>query len=159
GAEAGRRPGAALARRLGAGILIGRSRLEFRASARKQRPDAISNRDTLGCFQVTKRRQKSRQDAGATGKPSDDNRLLVFAEGAAEGVGNFADRGERLDGVEDGGHQVFGGAGAALDFGESGLVFGGIAAGAESVEARDLRSFDFGVDLEGGDGASIVGLE
>jgi hypothetical protein len=35
---------------------------------------------------------------------SDHHGFLVFAEGAAEGVGNFAYGGVGFDGVEDGGH-------------------------------------------------------
>jgi hypothetical protein len=47
----------------------------------------------------------------------DDYGFLVFAEGAAEGIGDFADCGVGFDGLQDGGHQILGGAGAALNFG------------------------------------------
>ena len=43
-----------------------------------------------------------------------DNRFLIFAEDAAEGVGDFADGGVGLDGGEDGGKEIFCGGGAAL---------------------------------------------
>ena len=39
------------------------------------------------------------------------------AEDLAESVGDFADGGVRFDGGEDGGEKIFGGAGAALEFG------------------------------------------
>ena len=55
---------------------------------------------------------------------SDDDGFLVFAEDAAEGVGDFADGGVGFDGVEDGGEEIFGRRGAALEFGERGLRFG-----------------------------------
>src|SRR5258706_10576657 len=89
-------------------------------------------------------------------KKSDDDGLLVFAEDAAEGVGDFADGGVGFDGGEDGGEEIFRGGGAALEFGESGLGAGGIAPGAESVHAGDLGALDFGVDAKNGNGARIV---
>ena len=60
---------------------------------------------------------------------SDDDGFLVFAEDAAEGVGDFAYGGVGFDGVEDGGEEIFCGGGAALKFGEGGLRFGGVAFG------------------------------
>src|SRR5580704_16872667 len=48
---------------------------------------------------------------------SDDDRLLVFTEDVAEGVGDFADGGLGFDGSEDGGEKIFCGGGAALEFG------------------------------------------
>src|SRR5229473_7211567 len=68
-------------------------------------------------------------------RESNDNRFLVFAEDAAEGVGDFADGGVGFDGGEDGGEKICGGGGAALEFSEGGLCFGGVALGAESVQA------------------------
>src|SRR6266850_2065418 len=50
-------------------------------------------------------------------KKSDDHGFLVFAEDAAEGVGDFADGGVGFDGGEDGGEEIFGSGGAALDIG------------------------------------------
>lgn len=47
---------------------------------------------------------------------SDDDGLLVFAEDAAEGVGDFADAGVGFDGGENGWKEIFGGSGAALKF-------------------------------------------
>jgi len=47
----------------------------------------------------------------------DDYGFLVFAEEASEGVGDFADGGVGFDGGEDGGEKIFGGGGAALEFG------------------------------------------
>src|SRR5204863_8067681 len=41
-------------------------------------------------------------------RASDDHGFPVFAEDAAEGVGDFADRGIGFDGGEDGGEEVFG---------------------------------------------------
>src|SRR5712664_1127339 len=84
---------------------------------------------------------------------SDDDGFLVFAEDAAEGVGDFTDGGVGFDGGEDGGEEIFGGGGAALEFGEGGFGEGGVALGADSVQAGDLGAFDFGVDAEGGNGA------
>src|SRR5258707_15691309 len=45
-------------------------------------------------------------------KKSDDHGFLVFAEDAAEGVGDFADGGVGFDGGEDGGEEIFGSGGA-----------------------------------------------
>src|SRR5216684_2293561 len=84
---------------------------------------------------------------------SDDDGFLVFAEDAAEGVGNFADSGVGFDGGEDGGKEIFGGGGAALEFSERGFGTGGVAFGAESVQAGDLGALDFGVDAERGNDA------
>src|SRR6266853_4550270 len=86
----------------------------------------------------------------------DDHGLLVFAEDAAEGVGDFANGGVGLDGGEDGGEEIFGGGGAALEFGEGGFGTSGVAFGAEGVEAGDLGAFDFGINAEGGNGARFV---
>src|SRR5208282_4110869 len=63
----------------------------------------------------------------------DDDGFLVFAEDAAEGVGDFADGGVGFDGGEDGGEEIFGGGGAGPEFGEGGLGAGGVAFGAEGV--------------------------
>src|SRR5580692_5974800 len=46
----------------------------------------------------------------------DDYGFLVFAEGAPQGVGNFAHCGQRFHSAQDGGEQVFGGGGAAAQF-------------------------------------------
>src|SRR5882757_1863199 len=86
----------------------------------------------------------------------DDDRFLVFAEDAAEGVGDFADGGVGFDGGENGGEEIFSGGGAALEFGEGGFGAGGIALGAEGVQAGDLRALDFGVDAERGNSARMV---
>ena len=48
---------------------------------------------------------------------SDDDGFLVFAEDAAEGVGDFAYGGVGFDGGEDGGEEIFCRRGAALEFG------------------------------------------
>jgi hypothetical protein len=37
----------------------------------------------------------------------DNNRLLIFAEEAAKGVGDFADSGVSFDGGENGGEKIF----------------------------------------------------
>src|SRR5260370_1304028 len=87
---------------------------------------------------------------------SDDDGLLVFAEDAAEGVGDFADGGVGFDGGENGGEEVFGGGGAALEFGERGFGAGGIALGAEGVQAGDLGALDFGVAAENRNCARVV---
>src|SRR6267142_73937 len=92
-------------------------------------------------------------------KKSDDHGFLVFAEDAAEGVGDFANGGVGFDGGEDGGEEIFGGGGAALEFGEGRFGTGGVAFGAEGVEAGDLGAFDFGIDAEGRNGARLVGDE
>src|SRR6267378_2356187 len=77
-------------------------------------------------------------------KKSDDHGFLVFAEDAAEGVGDFADGGVGFDSIEDGGE--------ALELGESRFCAGGVTLGTESVEASDLRALDLGVDAERGNG-------
>src|SRR5712664_3862355 len=89
---------------------------------------------------------------------SDDDGLLVFAEDAAEGIGDFADGGVGCDGGEDGGEEIFGGGGAALEFGEGGFCTDRITVGAESVQAGNLGALDFGVDAECGNGARIISL-
>ena len=43
----------------------------------------------------------------------DDYGFLVFAEGAPQGVGDFAHCGEGFHGCQDGGDQILGGGGAA----------------------------------------------
>src|SRR5580700_5870453 len=85
------------------------------------------------------------------GAASDDDGFLVFAEGAAEGVGDFADRGVGFDGGQNCGHQVFGGVRAALDLGEGGVCFRGVAAGAQRMEPRDLRAFNLRINAQRGD--------
>src|SRR5258708_10164703 len=50
---------------------------------------------------------------------SDDDGFLVFAEDAAEGVGDFADGGVGFDGGEDGGEEIFGGGGPAREVREA----------------------------------------
>src|SRR5713226_9120179 len=89
---------------------------------------------------------------------SDNNGFLVFAEDAAEGVGDFADGGVGFDGGEDGGEEILGSGGAPLEFGEGGFGAGGVALGAESVEAGDLGTFDFGVDAENRNGAGGISI-
>src|SRR5712664_2591302 len=83
---------------------------------------------------------------------SDDDGFLVFAEDAAEGVGDFARGGVGFDGGEDGGEEIFGSGGAALELGESRFCAGGVTLGTESVEASDLRALDIDVDTERGNG-------
>src|SRR6266446_4107857 len=83
---------------------------------------------------------------------SDNHRFLVFAEDAAEGVGDFADGGVGFDGGEDGRKEILRGGGAALEFGESGLSFGGTSFGSESVQTSDLGALDFGVDAQSRNG-------
>src|SRR6267378_3357554 len=85
-------------------------------------------------------------------KKSDNHGFLVFAEDAAEGVGDFADGGVGFDGGEDGGEEIFGSGGAALELGESRFCAGGVTLGTESVEASDLRALDIDVDTERGNG-------
>src|SRR5258708_2806887 len=85
-------------------------------------------------------------------KKSDDHGFLVFAEDAAEGVGDFADGGVGFDGGEDGWKEILRGGGAALEFGESGLSFGGTSFGSESVQTSDLGALDFGVDAQSRNG-------
>src|SRR5712692_4853267 len=89
-------------------------------------------------------------------RASDDDGLLVFAEDAAEGVGDFADGGVGFDGGEDGGEEIFGGGGAALEFDEGGFGADEIAPGAEGVQAGDLGALDFGIDAKNGNGAGGI---
>src|SRR5580693_6593889 len=74
--------------------------------------------------------------------------FLVFAELLAEGVGNFADRGVRLDGGEDGGHQVFAAAGAAGQFVQCGFCSYGVALCAHRFQPSDLVAFDSRIDAQ-----------
>src|SRR6185437_10749613 len=60
--------------------------------------------------------------------------FLVFSEGTAQGIRDFAQGGVRFDGREDGGHKIFCGAGAAFDFGEGGVGFCGVAADAQRIQ-------------------------
>src|SRR5467141_543847 len=92
-------------------------------------------------------------------KKSDDHGFLVFAEDAAEGVGDFADGGVGFDGGEDGREEIFGSGGAALELGKDGFGAGRVALGAESVEASDLRALHIGVDAERGDLARLFCYE
>src|SRR5258706_13403328 len=86
-------------------------------------------------------------------KKSDDDGFLVFAEDAAEGVGDFADGGVGFDSGEDGGEKIFGSGGAALKLGESRFWAGGGTLGAESVEAGGLGALAIGVGAGGGNGS------
>src|SRR6266567_2969647 len=57
----------------------------------------------------------------ATSAPdSDDDGFLVFAEDAAEGVGDFADRGVGFDGGEDSRKKILGGRRAMIEISEGG---------------------------------------
>ena len=87
---------------------------------------------------------------------SNNYRFLVFAEDAAEGVGDFADRSVGFDGCEDGGEKILGRSGAALKLIEYGANARRIAFGAKSLQARDLGAFDFRVDAENGNAAVVV---
>jgi hypothetical protein len=61
---------------------------------------------------------------------SDDDGFVVFAEDAAEGVGDFADGGVGFDGGENRREEILVADGAALEFGQGGFGAGGIALGA-----------------------------
>src|SRR6267143_626017 len=89
-------------------------------------------------------------------KKSDDDGFRVFAKDAAEGVGDFADGGVGFDGGEDGGKEIFGSGGAALELGKGGFGEGGVAPDAQSVQAGDLGALDFGIDAERRDGAFFL---
>src|SRR5258706_13548432 len=88
-------------------------------------------------------------------KKSDDDGFLVFAEDAAEGVGDFADGGVGFDSGEDGGEKIFGSGGAALELGESRFCAGGGTLGTESGDASDFGALDIGVDAERGNGTRV----
>src|SRR5207249_12262489 len=89
----------------------------------------------------------------------DHHRFLIFAEEAAEGVGDFADGGVGFDGGEDGGEKIFVSGGPALELGKRGLYAGRIAAGTQSFEASDLRALDCFVDARGGGRAFFLSNE
>src|SRR5258706_1467945 len=74
-------------------------------------------------------------------KKSDNDGFLVFAEDAAEGVGDFADGGVGFDSGEDGGEKIFGSGGAALELGESRFFAGG---GTRGNERREASGFSAG---------------
>ena len=61
---------------------------------------------------------------------------MVFAEGAAQRVGDFANRGVGFDGPEDGGHEILAAARAAFDFFERRARFRAVAPGAQRLQAR-----------------------
>src|SRR5215472_2103395 len=83
---------------------------------------------------------------------SNDNGFLIFAEDAAEGVGDFADGGVGFDGREDRREKILCRGGSMLEFGERGLHAGGIAAATKSFHSGDLRALDFFVDAQRRDG-------
>jgi len=87
----------------------------------------------------------------------DDDRFLIFTENLAEGVGDFAYGGVGFDSGEDGREEILSGMGAALEFGEGGTDFGGIAFGAKGVQAHDLGAFDLRIDAQRGDLAVFFG--
>src|SRR6267143_652314 len=89
-------------------------------------------------------------------RESNNDGLLVFAEDAAEGVGDFSDRGVGLDGGEDRGEKILRCAGEALELGEGGFGARGITLRAESVQAGDLRALDIFIDAQRGDSAFFV---
>src|ERR1700676_2293529 len=66
---------------------------------------------------------------------SNDYGFLIFAEGAAERVGDFAHGGVGFHGGEDGGEKIFGGGGGRGGVGRGGWGAGGVALGAQGVEA------------------------
>lgn len=75
-------------------------------------------------------RPQSRYCPDASKKSLDDYGFLVFAENAAEGVGDFANGGVGFDGGENGGEEILVAGGAALEFGQGGFGAGGVAFGA-----------------------------
>src|SRR5258706_16118021 len=79
-------------------------------------------------------------------KKSDDDGFLVFAEDAAEGVGDFADGGVAFDGGEDGGEAIFGSGGAAGGVGGGRVFSRGGGPGAGWGWGGDLEAFGFAVD-------------
>jgi len=104
-------------------------------------------------------RRGGRKEGASSRSPSDDDGFLVFAEDTSEGVGDFANGGVGFDGGEDGGEEIFGGGGAALELEEGSLRFGGVALGAEGVQAGDLGALDFGVDAKNWNIARFFGDE
>src|SRR5258706_11463895 len=88
-------------------------------------------------------------------KKSDDHGFLVFAEDAAEGVGDFAHGGVGFDGGEDGGEEIFGSGGAALELGESPFFAGGGKLGTGGGEGRDLGGVGIRVHVQRGEGKRV----
>src|SRR5580704_12965132 len=70
----------------------------------------------------------------------DDNRFVVFAERAAERVGNFSHGGEGLHSGEDCGHEVFLSARVALHFCKCRARFRSVTTRTQRVQARHLRA-------------------
>src|SRR6266436_3796814 len=86
---------------------------------------------------------------------SDDDGLLVFAEHAAKGVGNFADSGVGFDGGEDGRKKILSRASAALEFGERGLGARGVTFGSQGVQSDNLGALHFLVNAQNGNVALL----
>ncbi len=84
------------------------------------------------CFRAENeaRRGNSEADGRAANDSLDDDRFVVFAVDAPEGIRDFADGGVGFDSGENRGEQVFAGAGTTLKFGERGGGFGVVTFGA-----------------------------
>ena len=87
---------------------------------------------------------------------SNHHRLLILAEDAAQGVGNFPHGGVGLDGVEDGGQQVAFGARGLFHGAERCLHARGVAAGAQARQAFHLGALDFRIDAQQGQASERV---
>ena len=85
---------------------------------------------------VWRRSESKKAGARLPRSTLDDDGFLIFAEDAAEGVGDFADRGVGFDGGEDSRKKILGGRGAALEFGEGGFGADRIALGAGRSAGR-----------------------
>src|SRR5712664_2611287 len=88
-------------------------------------------------------------------RESNNDGFLVFAEDAAEGVGDFTDRGVGLDSGEDRGEKILLCGGQALEGGEGRFGARAITLRAESIQAGDLRALDILIHAQRGDTAFL----
>src|SRR3990172_2837749 len=78
---------------------------------------------------------------------SDGDELPVLTPGRTQPIGDLAQRGVGLDGLDDRGHEVAGRAGGLLEPGQRPLTGRTVALGAEPLDALDLLGLGAGGDL------------
>src|SRR5436190_15862511 len=95
------------------------------------------------CVRGTRRRHGARSP-----RSSEDRRLRVGAPDVLEGFDDLALAGMGAGGVEQCGHQVLAGCRGLTNAMELPLDGGGVAAGADGLDAVDLLAFQGGVYAE-----------
>src|SRR5438093_9518798 len=92
-------------------------------------------------------RPSSRTGAGrSAGRSSDRDELTMLSPRDAQPVADFADRGIRIHGLDDGGQDVLGGPGAVLKPAERGAPGNSVTFGPDAPDALHLRSLGCRVD-------------